>query len=202
MKRASSFICSSKNAMTGIERESERMGILVEDLLLLARLDEGRPLEQKPVQLEDVVREAVETAQTVEPDRPIELHVEQAVVLGDRDRLRQIIDNLLANVRAHTPPGAPMRVTVATSNGNALIEVEDSGPGMEAAEVERVFERFYRSDPSRARASGGAGLGLSIVAAVTEAHGGEASARSEPGKGTAFQIALPLLNDSRDRSST
>jgi two-component system OmpR family sensor kinase len=185
-----------ERAMGGISRESARMTLLVEDLLLLARLDEGRPLERERVELADVVREAVETARTVEPDRVIELEAEQAVALGDRYRLRQMVDNLLGNARAHTPPDATVSVSVATLNGNALVSVQDSGPGMTAEEHERVFERFYRADPSRARASGGVGLGLSIVSAVAEAHGGQISVRSEPGEGSRFEITLPLYTDS------
>ena len=181
-------------SMAGITRESERMSLLVEDLLLLARLDEGRPLAREAVELDQVVAEAVDTALTVEPERSISLDAEQTVVLGDRDRLRQIVDNLLANVREHTPPETPVRVSVSTSDGTARIEVEDAGPGMAPEEAERVFERFYRADPSRARASGGVGLGLSIVAAVAEAHGGEVSARSKPGRGSTFRISLPLAS--------
>jgi two-component system, OmpR family, sensor kinase len=179
-------------SMEGISRESERMSLLVDDLLLLARLDEGRPLAREPVELERVVSEAVETARTVEPERPIELDAERATVVGDGERLRQIVDNLLGNVRAHTPPGAPVRVRVGSENGRALVEVEDSGPGLAAEDAERVFERFYRADQSRSRASGGVGLGLSIVAAVAEAHGGTAVAESEPGRGATFRISLPL----------
>ena len=181
-------------AMTGITRESERMSLLVQDLLLLARLDEGRPLEREPVPLDEVVSEAVDTARMVEPARPIELDADDAVVLGDHDRLRQIVDNLLSNVRAHTPPGTPVHVTVGHVNGDAVIEVKDAGPGLSEKSLERVFERFYRADQSRSRASGGVGLGLSIVAAVAEAHGGTVAARSEVGKGATFRIALPLLN--------
>src|SRR5438876_888945 len=124
-------------SMAGITREAERMSLLVDDLLLLARLDEGRPLELQPVVLEDVLDEAVETAETVEPDRPIELRSEHAVVLADRDRIRQIVDNLLANVRAHTPPRTPVRVSLSRRNGSAVIEVSDSGPGMTDEQVER-----------------------------------------------------------------
>jgi two-component system OmpR family sensor kinase len=181
-----------ERSMRGISRESERMSLLVDDLLLLARLDDGRPLERQPVRLDEVVGEAVETAQTVDPDRPIELRAERAVVEGDRDRLRQIVDNLLANVRAHTPPGTPASVSVTRRNGSAEIAVTDSGPGLDEEHLEHVFERFYRADPSRARTSGGVGLGLSIVAAVAEAHGGTVSASSRPGEGTTFSIALPL----------
>jgi two-component system OmpR family sensor kinase len=183
-----------ERAMSGITRESERMSLLVEDLLLLARLDEGRPLEREPVELDEVVGEAVDTALTVEPERPISLDAERAVVLGDRDRLRQIVDNLLANAREHTPPEMPVHVSVTTLDGAARIEVEDAGPEMEPEEAERVFERFYRADQSRSRANGGVGLGLSIVAAVAEAHGGEVSAHSEPGKGSTFRITLPLAS--------
>jgi len=182
-----------ERAMSGISRESERMSLLVEDLLLLARLDEGRPLEQEPVDLPEVVGEAVETARTVEPARPIDLTAQPAVVLGDRDRLRQVLDNLLSNVRAHTPANAPVHVRVSRNGTNAVIEVEDGGPGMSEEELEQVFERFHRGDPSRSRSSGGVGLGLSIVSAVAEAHGGSASAESEPGKGSTFRVTLPLL---------
>ena len=182
-----------ERAMSGISRESERMSLLVDDLLLLARLDEGRPLEQEPVDLREVVGEAVETAKTVEPTRPIDLEAEPAVVLGDRDRLRQLVDNLLSNVRAHTPPNAPVHVRVVSNGANASLEVEDSGPGMSKEELEQVFERFHRGDPSRSRASGGVGLGLSIVSAVAEAHGGTASARATAGTGSTFIVTLPLL---------
>jgi two-component system OmpR family sensor kinase len=179
-------------SMTGIARESERMSLLVDDLLLLARLDEGRPLEREPVELGELVAEAVETARTVDPERAIDCELQPVSVLGDRVRLRQILDNLLANVRSHTPAGAPARVTVGRDNGSAVIEIADSGPGMSADQLERVFERFYRADPSRARASGGVGLGLAIVAAVAEAHGGTVSAEGDPGKGSTFRIELPL----------
>jgi two-component system OmpR family sensor kinase len=181
-------------SMTGISRESERMSLLVDDLLLLARLDEGRPLERERVELDELVAEAVEMARAVEPERPIELQTELASVIGDRQRLRQVVDNLLANVRMHTPPGTPVRVAVTSENGTASIVVADSGPGMEPGQVAHVFERFYRADASRARASGGVGLGLAIVAAVTEAHGGTAWADSEAGRGATFTIALPLAD--------
>ncbi len=179
-------------SMSGISRESERMSMLVEDLLLLARLDDGRPLEHAPVSLDEVVSEAVETAHTVDPERPIELDAEPVVVLGDHDRLRQIVDNLLSNIRAHTPAGTPVQITVGRDDGNAVIEVADVGPGLSSEEIERVFERFYRADPTRSRASGGVGLGLSIVAAVAEAHGGSVAACSEPGRGATFRIILPM----------
>jgi len=181
-------------SLEGIARESERMSVLVDDLLLLARLDEGRPLEREPVELDEVVGEAVETARTVEPGRPVALTAEPARVVGDRDRLRQIVDNLLANVRAHTPPDAPVEVRVGLENGSAVVEVADAGPGIPGEDASRVFERFYRTDSSRARANGGVGLGLSIVAAVAEAHGGRVSVDSQPGEGATFRIALPLAD--------
>jgi two-component system, OmpR family, sensor kinase len=181
-------------SMTGISRESERMSLLVDDLLLLARLDEGRPLAREPVQLDRVVGEAVDTARTVEPDRPIELDAEPVEVLGDGERLRQIVDNLLANARSHTPRRAPVAVRVGTQDGQAVVTVRDSGPGLDPDDLERIFERFYRADQSRSRASGGVGLGLSIVAAVAEAHGGSVSASSDGSSGATFTIALPQLD--------
>lgn len=181
-------------SLEGIARESERMSVLVDDLLLLARLDEGRPLDREPVALDQVVGEAVDTARTVEPDRPVTLAAEPAQVVGDRQRLRQIVDNLLVNVRAHTPPGTPVEVRVGRENGSAVVEVADHGPGIAGEDAGRVFERFYRTDGSRSRSRGGVGLGLSIVAAVAEAHGGSVSVESEPGEGATFRIALPLAH--------
>ena len=180
-----------ERSMKGISRESERMSVLVEDLLLLAHLDEGRPLELQPVELDDVIGEALELERTLEPGRPLESALEPLVVAGDRDRLRQVIDNLLSNVRSHTPPDSALAVRLARDNGWALLSVEDSGPGMDEGQLSHVFERFYRADPSRARSSGGAGLGLAIVAAVVEAHGGRVDAKSEPGQGTTFHVRLP-----------
>jgi two-component system OmpR family sensor kinase len=178
-------------SMSGIGRESERMSLLVDDLLLLARLDEGRPLEREPVELETVVREAVDTARMLEPGRPVEVDLEPAQVIGDRDRLRQTIDNLLSNVRAHTPADAAVSVSLQRRNGHAFLTVTDTGPGLSADQAAHVFERFYRTDASRTRASGGVGLGLSIVAAVVEAHGGSVSVDSAPGRGTTFAVELP-----------
>ena len=181
-----------ERSMSGITREAERMSLLVDDLLLLARLDEGRPLAQKPVDLAVVVGEAVDAARVVEPGRPIELSVEPATVTGDEAPLRQVLDNLLANARTHTPAGTPVSVELERVGDHAVLTVADQGPGLTEEQAARVFERFYRVDSSRARASGGAGLGLSIVAAVTEAHGGTAEARPTPGGGATFVITLPL----------
>jgi two-component system, OmpR family, sensor kinase len=181
-----------ERSMSGITRETERMSLLVDDLLLLARLDEGRPLERTPVDLAAVVEEAVDASRVVEPGRPIELSIEPATVTGDEARLRQVLDNLLGNARAHTAAGTPVTVELRRVGGHAELSVADHGPGLTEEQAERVFERFYRADSSRTRASGGAGLGLSIVAAVTEAHGGTAEARSTPGGGATFVITLPL----------
>ena len=114
------------------------------------------------------------------------------VVEGDDARLRQVVGNLLSNARAHTPPGAPVAVRVRAEGGEAVVEVDDSGPGLAPGHAERVFERFFRADPSRARASGGSGLGLSIVSAIAAAHGGRAEVQSTPGRGATFRVVFPL----------
>lgn len=182
-------------AMRRIEGEAARMGVLVDDLLLLARLDQGRPLERGAVDLAAVAADAVHDARAVEPDRPILLETaSSAVVMGDDLRLRQVAANLLANARQHTPPGAAVRVGVRADNGTAVLEVADEGPGLFPEEAARVFERFYRADPSRSRNLGGTGLGLSIVAAVAEAHGGRARVESVPGEGTRFWVELPVAS--------
>ena len=179
--------------MTRIEAEATRMGFLVEDLLLLARLDQGRPLETSPVDLRAVVAEAVDAARAVEPDRPMTADLgEEAEVVGDRNRLRQVVDNLLANVRLHTPPGAPATVRLSVTADRAVLEVDDTGPGLDSEAAPRVFERFFRADPSRSQDTGGAGLGLSIVQAITEAHGGTVTARTRPEGGASFVVTLPL----------
>jgi two-component system OmpR family sensor kinase len=180
--------------MARIEEEAARMGVLVDDLLLLARLDEGRPLEHDAVDLGAVASDAVAAARAVDPDREVTLDVDGSVeVWGDRGRLRQVVDNLLANVRSHTPPGEPADVRVCTDDGRAVVEVADRGPGLPNGDGSHLFERFYRADPSRARDSGGSGLGLSIVSAIATAHGGRASARSRDGGGSVFRIELPSL---------
>lgn len=187
--------------LRGIETEAARMGVLVDDLLLLARLDQGRPLERAPVDLGALAGEAVDAARAVDPDRPLSLDVEGSVeVEGDRTRLRQIIDNLLANVREHTAVGTAARVTVTSDERTALLTVADDGPGIPDEHRARIFERFYRGDPSRARDAGGTGLGLAIVAAIAEAHGGAASVAADAGSGATFIVRLPLLGG-RDTGS-
>jgi two-component system, OmpR family, sensor kinase len=179
--------------MERIEAESARMGILVDDLLLLARLDQGRPLQREEVDLSRVVTDAVESARTIEPDRPIDLDADGLViVMGDEARLRQVLDNLLDNVRVHTPARTPVRVSVGPAGEDVVLSVTDEGPGLAPEVAGRVFERFYRGDPARSRETGGAGLGLSIVAAIVDAHGGSVSADPGPdGSGARFEVRLP-----------
>ena len=177
-----------------IEQESTRLSRLVDDLLLLARLDDGRPLAAEPVDLGALAAAAVEAARVIDPDRTIDFTVVGSVeVMGDRDRLRQVIDNLLTNVLTHTPARTPALVSVSSDDGSAVIEVADRGPGLSDDERDRVFERFYRADPSRARVSGGAGLGLPILAAIVVAHGGRAVVEPRDGGGTVFRVVLPAL---------
>lgn len=150
-------------------------------------------METAPVELVSLVSDAVRTATAVGPEWPVQFRASRPVeVVGDEDRLRQVMDNLLANVRAHTPSGTSTAVRVEEVDGEAEIEVRDSGPGMPADQARRIFERFYRADPARARTRGGSGLGLSIVAAIVEAHGGAVSATSAPGEGMVVTVRLPL----------
>ncbi len=181
-----------ERAMAGIQRESRRIGVLVADLLLLARLDQGRPLESRPADLTAIAGEAVDAAHAMEPARPLALEAPAPVtVTGDPERLRQVIDNLLANVRAHTPADAAATVRVRREGAGAVLEVADAGPGLDAEQASHVFERFYRGDPSRSRDHGGAGLGLAIVAAIVEAHGGAVAVESRPGAGTTIRVTIP-----------
>jgi two-component system OmpR family sensor kinase len=184
------------NAMGRIESEGARMARLVDDLLLLARTDQGRPLEREPVDLVRLAREAAGDFAATDPERPLAQELDgSAVVVGDPIRLRQAIDNLLANVRAHTPAGTPTRVSVARNGTWAEVTVSDAGPGIPPADQPRIFERFWRGDPSRGRAAGGgAGLGLSIVEALVRAHGGTVALTSAPGEGAALTMRLPLAS--------
>jgi two-component system OmpR family sensor kinase len=183
-------------AMARVEGEATRMGGLVEDLLLLARLDQQRPLERAPVDLLELAGDAVQDARAVDPSRSVLLEAVAAgpapVVAGDAARLRQVFGNLVGNALTHTPAETPLVVRVSTSSEAVLVEVVDSGPGIPASERARVFERFFRTDSSRTRASGGSGLGLSIVAALVAAHQGSVSVRETPGGGATFVVSLPL----------
>jgi len=178
--------------MRGIQSETGRMEHLVADLLLLARLDEGRPMEMRPVDLVSLCAEAVQTSITVGPAWPVTFTAPRPIeVTGDGTSLRQVIDNLLGNVRSHTPEGTTTRVSVEPDGDGAVIVVADDGPGLSSDQVAHVFERFYRSDPSRSRLHGGAGLGLSIVSAIVAAHGGTVTAASAAGRGATFTVRLP-----------
>jgi two-component system OmpR family sensor kinase len=180
-----------------IAGEAGRMGRLVEDLLLLARFDAGRPLDRRPVDLASIAAEAVQRARIVAPGRPVTLRaVEPVIVSADAERLRQIIDNLIGNAIQHTPPQSPVTVTVTSQPGRGRLTVADQGPGMTQEQSARVFERFYRTDGARARASGGAGLGLAIAASLAAAHGGELTVDTEPGRGAAFHLVLPQADSS------
>ena len=208
------------------------MGLLVEDLLTLARLDQQRPLNLAPVDLLTLAADAVQDARIVSPGRPIDLVVAPGtafLVDGDEQRLRQVLGNLVNNAITHTPAGTPVRVKIGAgtlpstedrqtggtspANGTGfaggagsaaagerpvpavVLDVEDDGPGMPAEQAQRVFERFYRADAARNRASGGTGLGLAIVAGLVNAHGGTVSVRTAPGQGADFQVRLPLSPD-------
>lgn len=180
------------DAMRRTEQEAARMGGLVDDLLHLARLDQGRPLEREPVDLVAVARDAVDDALAVAPDRAVLLDAADSVVVaGDEARLRQVLANLLGNALAHAP-GAPVTVRVTLDGGTAVVEVSDRGPGMTEADAARAFERFYRADAARGRHQGGTGLGLSIVDATVRAHGGQASLTTAVGEGTTVRVELPV----------
>jgi len=202
-------------AMRRIESESARMGVLVDELLLLARLDSGRPLGRGAVDLGALARDAARDSQAAGPQWPVDVTVrveqdgaqtrngdqfavdaaaQRVEVCGDADRLRQMLANLLSNVRAHTPPGTPASISLRKTGDTAVVEVADAGPGLTEEQQTKVFERFYRADASRKRGdgAGGSGLGLSIVASVAAAHGGTAQVRSITDCGTVFTIRLPI----------
>ena len=191
-------------AMERIGGESRRMTTLVEDLLLLARMDQGRPVRQEPVDLSRVVGDAVADLRAVEPSRPVGIAVEEGVVvLGDEDRLRQVVTNLVTNVRVHTPPGTPIEVFLRTvpEAREAELRVVDHGPGIDPESAAHVFDRFYRADPGRSRERGGSGLGLSIVASIVHAHGGRLWHEQTPGGGATFGVRLVLAGTAITGSS-
>lgn len=196
--------------MTRIEDESRRMGALVEDLLLLARLDEQRPARTDPVDLAVLAGDATHDARGLAPDRTVRLvgldehrGPQPAVVIGDDNRLRQVVANLLGNAVRHTPAGTPIEVAVGSVGQQAVLEVRDHGPGLPPEHAAKVFERFYRVDASRARTQGGgSGLGLSIVTAVVTAHGGRVGVAPTPGGGATFRVELPLADVKVSREAT
>jgi two-component system, OmpR family, sensor kinase len=181
-----------EKAMRRIEQEATRMGVLVEELLTLARLDELPEKPSEPVDLAQLARDAADDARATAPDRPVELSTDgPAVVLGDVDQLRQVVANLTRNALVHTPAGTTIELNVRAEPGLALLEVRDHGPGLPEGVTDAVFERFWRADPGRGRGVAGAGLGLAIVAAIVEGHGGHASARNAEGGGASFTIRIP-----------
>jgi len=190
--------------MSRIESESRRMGLLVEDLLLLARLDAQRPLDQHRVDLLTLATDAVHDAQSIAPQRNITLEVFDGPgtpeVVGDEARLRQVLGNLVANALQHTPVRAGITVRVGTVGNEAVLEVVDQGPGMDQQDAQRVFERFYRTDSSRTRSSGGTGLGLSIVDSLVHAHHGTVTVTTAPGRGCRFRVALPRVADAAEHA--
>ncbi|GHE34649.1 two-component sensor histidine kinase [Streptosporangium violaceochromogenes] len=187
--------------MRRVESEATRMGLLVDDLLMLARMDRQRPMAMRPVDMIAIAADAVHDARILAPAREITLSVDGAalIVQGDEVRLRQVVGNLMTNALTHTPDGTPVRVTLSAREGAVVVEVADEGPGLTGEQRERVFERFYRVDSSRGRSapeSGGNGLGLAIVAAMVEAHGGTVAVESDHGKGATFRVVLPLAPES------
>jgi two-component system OmpR family sensor kinase len=193
--------------MHRVETEATRMGLLVEDLLLLARIDQQRPLEQRPVDMLALAADAVHDTSVIAPDREVRLTVGRDtafLVIGDEARLRQVVGNLMSNALTHTPDGTPIQVHVRSGvldPGHRIpavvLEVVDHGPGMSPDQAQRVFERFYRADQARGRRTGGTGLGLAIVSALVSAHGGTVAVDTEPGRGATFRIALPLAPEAQ-----
>jgi two-component system OmpR family sensor kinase len=185
--------------LSRIESEAGRMGLLVDDLLLLARLDVQRPLERNRLDLLALASDTVHDAQAIDPQRTISMEVLDGPgtpeVVGDEPRMRQVLSNLVVNALQHTPTSADVTVRVGTDGDDAVVEVADKGPGMSQEDASRVFERFYRTDSSRARASGGTGLGLSIVDSLVHAHGGLVTLTTTPGEGCCFRVTLPRVSD-------
>ncbi len=204
-QRADAGPAEANRLMGRIEAEASRMGLLVEDLLMLARLDQQRPVAHEPVDLLAIAADAVQAARAVDPERDIGLQIGASssdsgppVVLGDEPRLRQVVRNLVDNAMAHTPAGTPVEIRVRTEQGCAVVEVADRGPGLTAEQRDRVFERFYRVDKARSREAGGTGLGLAIVASLVTAHHGTVEVDTEPGEGATFRVRLPLAPDADD----
>jgi two-component system OmpR family sensor kinase len=192
---ASESAADADLARRRIEEESVRMSALVDDMLLIARLDQGRPLETKPLDLQTIAGDAAADARAVAPQREITLNTSGPVVVsGDDTRLRQVLGNLVRNALVHTPPRTPIEIGVTSQNGTARLSVADHGPGLKPEDLKRIFEPFFRADPSRSRDSGGAGLGLSIVTAVVTAHGGRVQVKETSGGGATFEVELPLVS--------
>jgi signal transduction histidine kinase len=192
-----------------VEKEATRMGLLVEDLWLLARLDQQRPLARNPIDLLSLAADAVHDARMLAPARTIGLTVQPGaafLVVGDEPRLRQVIGNLMSNAISHTPDGTPIEVSIGSGvldprvknpEPAIFLDVIDHGPGMTSDQANRVFERFYRADQARTSTTGGSGLGLAIVSSLVTAHGGVASVRTAPGRGATFRVSLPLAPEAQ-----
>jgi two-component system OmpR family sensor kinase len=184
-------------SMRRIEDEAKRMGDLVENLLMLARLDQVPETAREPVEISTLVADAAQDAHVTAPDRDVNFEAQGPVtVMGDSAQLRQVVSNLVRNALVHTPKGTPVDLRVGRDAGAAVIEVRDHGNGLPAEDPNLLFERFWRADPGRGRGAGGAGLGLSIVRAVVEAHGGRVTAANAPGSGAVFTVHLPLVTQS------
>jgi two-component system OmpR family sensor kinase len=189
--------------MRRIEDEAARMGVLVEELLLLAHVDQTRKMETADVDLSSLVRDAVEDARARDRERPMEATIEDRVhVVGDAGRLLEAVGNLIGNALVHTPPEAPVVIEMKEQGTEAIITVSDSGPGLSPEALEHVFDRFWRGDPSRSRHLGGAGLGLSIVDAVARAHKGAVTAENRPEGGARFTLRVPLLRNSTEENQS
>ncbi|MDX6692185.1 MAG: two-component system, OmpR family, sensor kinase [Solirubrobacteraceae bacterium] len=184
----------AEKAMNRIEQEAARMGVLVEDLLALARLNETREIAREPVDVSELARDAADDARAAAQDREITLSVpdEDTVVIGDADQLRQVLSNLTGNALVHTPPGTPVQLSVSRSGDRVRLCVADRGPGLPVADGEELFDRFWRAQPARGRGPAGAGLGLAIVHAIVTAHGGTVDAQTRPEGGAAFTVELPV----------
>ncbi|MBT3995601.1 MAG: HAMP domain-containing histidine kinase [Chloroflexi bacterium] len=181
------------NAMRRIGSETSRMERLVADLLLLARLDRVYAMEPASVNLTDVAGDAATNSEAIDPEHPVTINSDGPVrVMGDEQRLTQVIANLLANARAHTPDGTAVTISLREENGQAIMDVVDDGPGLPEDDSEKLFERFYRIDSSRSRETGGAGLGLAIVAAIVSAHKGTIEAANQEGHGARVTVSLPI----------
>jgi two-component system OmpR family sensor kinase len=181
----------TEKAMARIEEEATRMGILVEDLLALARLDEMPLPRREAVDLEPLARDAADDARAAAREREVTLTLAgEHIVSGDPSQLRQVLANLMRNALTHTPAGSPIELSLTGANGSVRIEVRDHGPGLPQGSQDSVFERFWRSETGRERGRAGAGLGLAIVAAIVAAHGGKVSADNAPGGGAVFTIEL------------
>jgi two-component system OmpR family sensor kinase len=180
------------HAVRRIEAESKRMKRLVDDLLLLTRLDLPQTMERSPVEVTSIARDGVADSLAIDPAHPITiLAPEEVWIDGDGEKITQVVANLLANVRSHTHPDTDAQIDVRRENGSAVISVRDRGSGFPPDAIGHVFDRFYRADPSRSRKSGGSGLGLAIVDAIARAHGGAVEASNDPEGGARITVRLP-----------